>query len=260
MFCLQRKRSRRERLPEGYSLGCVRRRRWSTQVREADRRHMLQVSCFCVPLLSVLRLTPFIHRCGSRRHNLSKCREAVDPENPLPFSSCFVCSKQGHLASQCPENRSKGVYPNGGCCKLCQQTTHLAKDCPMRKPGTCHNNPRSFGHSRLCPTCLYRSYCYHDSRWNWRRGRGRRRRFPHLPTQKFRTHQGGEGGRENEEATGSESRCALRGREGFRSPHPKVAESGDILGWYLGCVFDVIILLLYQSASRYPVFLSLWFN
>ncbi|KAL7282108.1 hypothetical protein ACG7TL_003577 [Trametes sanguinea] len=55
------------------------------------------------------------YRCGSRRHNLSKCKAPVDPENPLPFASCF------------------GIYPNGGCCKLCKETTHLAKDCPLRK-------------------------------------------------------------------------------------------------------------------------------
>ncbi|KAI9063344.1 hypothetical protein FKP32DRAFT_702991 [Trametes sanguinea] len=73
------------------------------------------------------------YRCGSRRHNLSKCKAPVDPENPLPFASCFVCSGKGHLASKCPKNASKGIYPNGGCCKLCKETTHLAKDCPLRK-------------------------------------------------------------------------------------------------------------------------------
>ncbi|KAI0829434.1 hypothetical protein BC628DRAFT_1360507 [Trametes gibbosa] len=73
------------------------------------------------------------YRCGSRRHNLSRCEELVDPANPLPFASCFVCSDTGHLASTCPKNQSKGVYPNGGCCKICKETAHLAKDCPMRK-------------------------------------------------------------------------------------------------------------------------------
>ncbi|KAI0751341.1 hypothetical protein C8Q80DRAFT_1218106 [Daedaleopsis nitida] len=73
------------------------------------------------------------YRCGSRRHNLSRCKEPIDSSNPLPFASCFVCSGKGHLASKCPKNQSKGIYPNGGCCKLCKETTHLAKDCPLRK-------------------------------------------------------------------------------------------------------------------------------
>jgi zinc finger CCHC domain-containing protein 9 len=75
-------------------------------------------------------------RCGSKKHSLSKCREVQDPENPLPFASCFVCSGKGHLASTCPQNQAKGVYPNGGCCKLCGEKTHLAKDCALRKKGS----------------------------------------------------------------------------------------------------------------------------
>jgi zinc finger CCHC domain-containing protein 9 len=62
----------------------------------------------------------------------------------LPFASCFVCSGRGHLASSCPQNGGKGVYPNGGSCKLCGETTHLAKDCALRKTGSHEFPPPSF--------------------------------------------------------------------------------------------------------------------
>lgn len=74
-------------------------------------------------------------RCGSSKHNLSRCKKSADPSNPLPFASCFVCSGKGHLAGSCPKNQNKGVYPNGGCCKICGDTTHLAKDCTVRRNG-----------------------------------------------------------------------------------------------------------------------------
>ena len=75
------------------------------------------------------------YRCGSRKHNLARCRRPAQPDNPLPFASCFVCSGRGHLAGSCPQNNGKGVYPNGGSCKLCGETTHLARDCTLRKTG-----------------------------------------------------------------------------------------------------------------------------
>ncbi|KAF8527784.1 hypothetical protein JB92DRAFT_2865113 [Gautieria morchelliformis] len=72
------------------------------------------------------------YRCGSIKHTLSRCKKPANPKNPLPFASCFVCSEKGHLASSCPQNQGKGIYPNGGSCKLCGQTSHLAKNCELR--------------------------------------------------------------------------------------------------------------------------------
>ena len=75
------------------------------------------------------------HRCGSKRHTLSRCKKPSNPADPFPYASCFVCKGKGHLASTCPQNKSKGVYPNGGSCKLCGDTSHLAKDCGIRQKG-----------------------------------------------------------------------------------------------------------------------------
>lgn len=57
----------------------------------------------------------------------------INLENPLPYSTCFICKQRGHLVGQCPENE-RGIYPNGGCCKFCGSVRHLAKDCkPMEQ-------------------------------------------------------------------------------------------------------------------------------
>ena len=109
--------------------------------------------CSYYPLQSRHRMDLSHHclmgSCGSRTHTLSRCPKPVpprpkgnhliddaggsEPYNPLPFASCFVCLQQGHLASTCPRNKHKGVYPRGGSCKLCGEKTHLAKDCELNK-------------------------------------------------------------------------------------------------------------------------------
>ena len=87
------------------------------------------------PIALRLLLLRMFFRCGSSKHSLSRCRKPPNPEDPFPFASCFVCSGKGHLAGACPQNKAKGVYPNGGACKICGDTSHLAKDCQIRRNG-----------------------------------------------------------------------------------------------------------------------------
>lgn len=86
-----------------------------------------------------IKLTP---RCNSDRHSLSRCPKPVDPSNPTPFATCFVCLGTGHLSGACPQN-PRGVYVNGGACKVCGSVKHRANDCPDDKrpkfePGAMH--------------------------------------------------------------------------------------------------------------------------
>ena len=124
LLCLSRERPCCQKLPKSYD------RRWEREI----SRHLLQV---CLGPSGFI-FSPCSHpqvRCGSTRHTLSRCKKPADTENPMPFASCFVCSGKGHLASACPQNKAKGVYPNGGCCKICGDTSHLAKDCGLRRQG-----------------------------------------------------------------------------------------------------------------------------
>ncbi|XP_063243510.1 uncharacterized protein LOC134542866 [Bacillus rossius redtenbacheri] len=67
------------------------------------------------------------YKCGSTEHKAFECR--AGKTDAFRFATCFVCSEQGHISSQCPRN-SRGLYPKGGGCHVCGEVTHLKKDCP----------------------------------------------------------------------------------------------------------------------------------
>ena len=69
--------------------------------------------------------------CGFSGHALRHCSKPRHKDGSLPFASCFICNKKGHISKDCPEN-ANGLYPNGGCCHICLQKTHLVRDCPER--------------------------------------------------------------------------------------------------------------------------------
>jgi len=86
------------------------------------------------------------YKCGSNEHSLKICKKltAVEKkvmsnggrinyiEMDLPFATCFICKKTGHLSSQCEQNEN-GLYVKGGCCKKCNSKNHLFQNCPELK-------------------------------------------------------------------------------------------------------------------------------
>ena len=69
--------------------------------------------------------------CGESGHALRHCTKPRKRDGSLPFASCFICKRKGHISKDCPENPN-GLYPKGGCCHICLQKTHLVRDCPER--------------------------------------------------------------------------------------------------------------------------------
>eukprot|EP00588_Corethron_pennatum_P013947 CAMPEP_0194276348 /NCGR_PEP_ID=MMETSP0169-20130528/8961_1 /TAXON_ID=218684 /ORGANISM="Corethron pennatum, Strain L29A3" /LENGTH=202 /DNA_ID=CAMNT_0039020047 /DNA_START=220 /DNA_END=828 /DNA_ORIENTATION=- len=77
------------------------------------------------------------YHCGSTEHRLGGCevykrkrKRCGDGRGLLPYATCYVCKKSGHLASACPNNTGRGIYVNGGECRGCGGVDHLYKDCP----------------------------------------------------------------------------------------------------------------------------------
>jgi zinc finger CCHC domain-containing protein 9 len=76
------------------------------------------------------------YKCGEMTHSLKECTK-YNPKIPLheqdlPYATCFICTKTGHLASQCTMNE-KGIYVNGGCCHKCGSNLHRSTACPTVK-------------------------------------------------------------------------------------------------------------------------------
>ena len=69
--------------------------------------------------------------CGENGHALRHCSKPRRRDGTLPFASCFICKRKGHISKDCPENPN-GLYPKGGCCHICLQKSHLVRDCPER--------------------------------------------------------------------------------------------------------------------------------
>ena len=153
---------------------------WTAKIRMIKRhREALSESVTgkSLSMLDTAFWVPF-RRCGSQRHSLSRCKKPSNVDDPFPFASCFVCNGKGHLASSCPQNKGKGIYPNGGCCKLCGETTHLARNCTMRQKGAgiLPFFPVFHLSDQIQSKRFHTGYRYRT----W--GRRRRRRLPYLQT------------------------------------------------------------------------------
>ncbi|EED96511.1 predicted protein, partial [Thalassiosira pseudonana CCMP1335] len=80
------------------------------------------------------------YKCGSTEHRIQQCAKIKSFIKPgqkkidfgkigvLPFASCYVCNKSGHLSSYCPDSKN-GVFPKGGTCNECGEPGHFAADC-----------------------------------------------------------------------------------------------------------------------------------
>mmetsp|Transcript_29382 Transcript_29382/g.60955 ORF Transcript_29382/g.60955 Transcript_29382/m.60955 type:complete len:301 (+) Transcript_29382:444-1346(+) len=98
------------------------------------------------------------YKCGSTEHRIQICpkikkylktgQTKVDfsKVGELPFASCYVCQKMGHLASSCPESRN-GVFPMGGSCRECGSVDHFAANCPNKEKGDQSNDDESDSNS-----------------------------------------------------------------------------------------------------------------
>lgn len=89
------------------------------------------------------------YKCGAtgdKHHPLKHCPKLTKEERlmfatgqrvdytkmVLPFATCFICGKLGHLSSQCKLN-TNGIYVKGGGCKKCGSKDHLFVNCPLHK-------------------------------------------------------------------------------------------------------------------------------
>lgn len=94
------------------------------------------------------------YKCGSISHTLRQCQSKGRSKGAdLPFASCFICNKVGHLAIRCPQN-DHGLYPNGGSCHFCGSIRHLASNC---KTSANRKIEKGFGSSVIGQTNINQS-------------------------------------------------------------------------------------------------------
>mmetsp|Transcript_17155 Transcript_17155/g.39622 ORF Transcript_17155/g.39622 Transcript_17155/m.39622 type:complete len:239 (+) Transcript_17155:125-841(+) len=104
------------------------------------------------------------YKCGSTEHALRNCpKRHRGDRSDLPFATCFICSKRGHLASACPQNKT-GIYVNGGSCRNCGSQQHLASDCPERKKKSKMDESKNERDAQALIDCLLPIEDEHSSR------------------------------------------------------------------------------------------------